>query len=462
MIVDVAHTPISLTAQDIVSVMLQMPASQYPVLLDSGHYQDYGLYTGRYLIAAYRPETCLQLEGEPLQRLDKLWAAWQISDSLKGNANIDNGLPCAYGAAIGFCAYDLGRQLEKLPHTAKSSHSVPDLWLCFYTELIVYDYLRQQATLIAVSHQSDCAKQCLESAYQEWQQLAQQVRPSQIVPAQSQAPIKYASNFTHTEYLAAVVQIKEQIRLGNIYQANLTQQLTFELKDLPAALIFQRLRSQNPVAFMTYLQTPDWAVVSASPERFLARTGANTIAAYPIKGTRPRGQSDREDLEIAQQLSTSEKDIAENIMIVDLLRNDLGRICEIGSIDASQLLSLQKLPTVFHLVSKISGQLKLPLTISELLQATFPCGSITGAPKIRAMEIIEQIEGVRRGLSMGALGWFGYDGQLHLNVAIRTLFMRNSYGYFNVGGGIVADSDPESEYQESWLKAQAMCQAIGC
>ncbi|MEW6733301.1 MAG: aminodeoxychorismate synthase component I [Acidobacteriota bacterium] len=470
----VTHRRLNLNVEQILKLILTLPATSYPALLDSCHYRHYRLYEGRYLIAAFNPELCLQVlagqiyefsrEGERLTsgnaliRLDQLLA--ERATAGLGNYQQEM-LPCAGGAALGFFSYDLSRNLVRLSGHSHSSHIVPDLFVCFYNTLIIYDYLTQETTLIVYSGKSAQAEARLQTAQSEIERLITRLpnTPLTELPS-SQRALNYYTNFTREDYLGAVVRIQEHISAGNIYQANFTQQFQIELNGLSPAAIFLRLRAHFPVPYMAYLRTPDWAIVSASPERFLHRIG-HTVAAYPIKGTRPRGRDASEDRRLSEELRTSEKDRAENIMIVDLMRNDLGRVSEIGSIDASELLTIQALPTVFHLVSKVSGQLRREIKLSTLLEAAFPCGSITGAPKLRAMEIIEEIEGVRRGLSMGALGWLGYDGNLDLNVAIRTLWICKDRGYFNVGGAIVADSDPANEYEESLIKAQALLCALG-
>lgn len=471
MISSVAHCTLNLSPEQILNFILQLPSSSYPCLLDSCQYQDYGLYTGRYLIAAYQPENCLQIidnnsyllsrqaeklvSGNAMAFLDEVLEDWKLPPEKQ----LANKLPCANGAAIGIFSYDLGRYFESVPKIAKVNHFAPDLFLCFYTVIIVYDYFLDQATLIACSQQPNQANLRLKSALSYLEKVGQSI-PKLKTTNKTLKKYQCNSTFTKESYISAVEKIKTYIKAGDIYQANLTQQFQFNLSGLDASEIFLKIREQFPVPFAAYLKTPDWSIVSASPECFLERFGQQ-IAAFPIKGTRKRGCDLESDKQLAEELINSQKDRAENIMIVDLLRNDLGRVSEIGSIDASKILSLQSLPTVFHLTSKVSGKLQEDIKFSDLLRATFPCGSITGAPKLRAMEILEEIEPTRRGLSMGSIGWVGYNGDLGLNVAIRTLFIQNDQGYFNVGGGVTADSDPLAEYEESLIKAQAMFQAIG-
>jgi aminodeoxychorismate synthase component I len=278
------------------------------------------------------------------------------------------------------------------------------------------------------------------------------------------------SNFTQPQYLAAVDRIKELIRAGDTYQVNLTQQLSVPLYgDVLPADIFIHLRRSHPAPFAAYLDRESSFVISASPEQFVTIKHAGsvrTIMASPIKGTRPRGTDAAGDEKMRADLLDSEKDRAENTMIVDLMRNDLGRICEFGSVKVDELCRLDVHPTLFHLVSDVSGKLREDVGYSDVIRAAFPCGSITGAPKIRTMEIIDRIETVRRGLSMGAIGCriapgiFGNDEIFEMSVAIRTMVVRDGEARFNVGGGITIDSDPEAEYDESMLKAKALLTSL--
>ncbi|HUS00014.1 MAG TPA: anthranilate synthase component I family protein, partial [Pyrinomonadaceae bacterium] len=262
------------------------------------------------------------------------------------------------------------------------------------------------------------------------------------------------------------------IRGGDTYQTNLTQQLRCEL---PSAMtpetVFWRLRRDHPAPFSAYLRRRSSTVVSASPERFFRTTRSNDIESSPIKGTRPRGRTRDADLRLRSELLSSAKDRAENTMIVDLVRNDLGRVCKYGSVAVEKLCDIEEHPTLFHLVSTVRGDLRDGVKLSEILRAVFPCGSITGAPKIRTMQIIDRTEDSARGLSMGAIGlylpesWdFGnalVDTVLDLSVAIRTMVIRDGEAVFNVGGGVVIDSVPEKEFEESLLKAQSLLNAIG-
>jgi len=273
------------------------------------------------------------------------------------------------------------------------------------------------------------------------------------------------STFDRAGYLAAVECVQEHIRRGDIFQANLSQRWTVPVDvaaapptTLPLAL-FESLARRSPAPFAGFIGAGDHAVVSASPERFLELRGRR-VETRPIKGTRPRGSSPAEDARLARELETSDKDRAENVMIVDVLRNDLGRVCETGSVATTGLCELEAFPQVFHLTSTVTGILRPGLDALDLLNAAFPGGSITGAPKIRAMEILDALEPVRRHLYTGSLGYVDWRGDADWNIAIRTALITSGAIYFAAGGGITADSDPEAEYLETLHKAEGMRLAL--
>jgi para-aminobenzoate synthetase component 1 len=266
------------------------------------------------------------------------------------------------------------------------------------------------------------------------------------------------SNFSHEEYIKAVAAAREYICAGDIFQVNLSQRFEADLNIAPYEL-YQRLRRINPAPFASYLNFDGVSVVSASPERFLKIRG-DRVETRPIKGTRPRGKSAVEDKALAQELLSSAKDRAENVMIVDLERNDLGRVCRYGTVKVTELAILETYPTVFHLTSTVVGRLSPGKSRIDLLKAAFPGGSITGAPKVRAMEIIDEMEPTRRSVYTGSIGYLSFDGGMDLNIVIRTFVIKGSKAYFQVGGGIVYDSEPEAEYQETLDKARALIQAL--
>jgi para-aminobenzoate synthetase component 1 len=279
-----------------------------------------------------------------------------------------------------------------------------------------------------------------------------------VIGVEAAEDIHLRSTFTHRGYLSAVARVREYILAGDIFQANLSQRFQAPLKETPVAL-YRRLRRSNPSAFGAYLDLGDIQVLSASPERFLKVSG-RTVETRPIKGTRPRGLGPMHDALLGQVLAESEKDRAENVMIVDLLRNDLSRVCLPGTVRVPELFALEQHPTVHHLVSTVVGELEPGRDAVDLLRATFPGGSITGAPKVRAMQVIAELEPTRRGVYCGSLGYLSVTGDMDTSIAIRTAVVRNGTVYFQAGGGIVADSEPEAEYRETLDKARGIIRAV--
>lgn len=355
--------------------------------------------------------------------------------------------------AIFSLSYDFGRRLHGQTTGNRRDAIEPDLFISVFDVLLVHDYSIGK-TFLAGDH--DRFDEIVDVISAPPKKLEETCAKGQMI----------RTSLPKSEYLDAIASIKEQIRRGNTYQTNLTQQLTVEIpKGLSTATIFQRIRRDQPAPFSALLERKDSTVISASPERFF-KVESGRICASPIKGTRSRGQNKAADDRLRNELLKSEKDRAENVMIVDLLRNDLGRVCEYGSIRINELCTLQELPTLFHLVSTIDGRLRLDTKPSQIIEALFPCGSITGAPKLRTMKIIDELEPVSRGLSMGAIGVyipneFGVPPMLDLSVAIRTMVIRDGYATFNVGGGIVIDSEPEKEWEESLIKARALLSSLG-
>jgi len=357
-------------------------------------------------------------------------------------------------AAIFSISYDFGRKLQPIPGSTTSNSDEPDIFVALFDTLSIHDYKKGKSFLIGNSEKLDLAEKQVRAVCFEEVKIADW---SQI-----------RSNFTRSEYVEAVELIKEHIRRGDTYQTNLTQQFSVELTDgLNAETIFARLRRDHPAPFSAFLKRRNSTVVSASPERFFSIED-QIISASPIKGTRKRGATPEQDAALKIDLAASEKDRAENTMIVDLLRNDVGRVCEYGRVEVEKCCEIETHPTFHHMVSTINGQLKDDTSVAEILRALFPCGSITGAPKIRTMQIIDEVESKPRGLSMGAIGYFipetGFEGLkpgFDLSVAIRTMVVKGNRAVFNVGGGITIDSDPKDEYEESMLKAKAIFAALG-
>ncbi len=353
------------------------------------------------------------------------------------------------GGAVGYFGYELCHFIEKLPASAERDVPFPDMHLAFYDHLVAWDHIEGSAYLIASGENAKAKLKSLEAKLF-----------TQREPLDSLAGFRdLRSNFTRDAYISAVKKAIDYIAAGDIFQVNLSQRFTAKTDVEPYAL-YERLRSLNPAPFAAYISLPEGEILSSSPERFLKLTGRR-IETRPIKGTRPRGKTPEEDEILSRELLMSKKDNAELAMIVDLERNDLGRVSSYGSVKVVEPRILEMYPTVFHLVATVEGYLHQTKDITDLLKATFPGGSITGAPKIRAMEIIRELEPTRRSIYTGAIGYIGFDGDMDLNIVIRTMLLEGGRAHFQVGGGIVADSEPEAEYEETLHKGRALLQSLG-
>ena len=429
---------IEMTADDLISALLALAAEETVCILDSCGVDHLGSHL---LIAGIGPVLVKEISGESAD------ASLSFLDAALSQKDL---------ASIFTISYDLGKKLHNIS-SKKLDRSEPDIFIAQFDTLIIHDYDTGLTKIECDPEKFDALRAKLFSSKGKFDREI------------AHSDVEVRSDFTRNEYLSTIETIKEQIREGNTYQTNLTHQLSAKLPcGLSPEIIFHRLRCDHPAPFAAFINRQDSTVVSASPERFFHVDGATRkISTSPIKGTRPRGTNPAEDAALRDSLLASEKDRAENTMIVDLLRNDIGRICEFGSVNVEKLCDLEEHPTLFHLVSTISGKLRNDVTYSDILKAVFPCGSITGAPKISTMRIIDEIEHSTRGLSMGAIGYYVPDGvfglreTLDMNVAIRTMVIRDGVVTFNVGGGIVIDSDPESEYEETLTKAKALLAAMG-
>ena len=393
-----------------------------------------------------------QRSGNPFDALREILNRFQ-SHPLPGD------LPFLGG--VGYFGYPLRCFIEELPATAHDDLELPDCYFAFYDAIVAFDHLSNQVYLcrsnanesFANRHHQQVEK--LRSILQS-ENYRSRHRYEKCVSHLShltKSPIK--SNISKSDYISTVQRAKAYIASGDIYQANLSQRLS-TYTDLPPTELYARLRQLSPVPYGAYLHCGDFQILSASPERFLRFSPSSRIVeTRPIKGTRPRGLTPELDRKLAIELLHSEKDLAELLMIVDLERNDLGRICEIASIHVPERVALESYSNIHHLVATVRGTLRGDADRIDLLKSCFPGGSITGAPKIRAMEVIDELEPTDRGVYTGSIGYFGFDGTMDLNIAIRTCILKDGHAYFHVGGGIVADSEPEAEYQETLDKASS-------
>ncbi|MFZ5828121.1 MAG: aminodeoxychorismate synthase component I [Bacillota bacterium] len=388
------------------------------------------------------------VEGDPLLHLQALLNKCRVE--------APPGLVGFPGGAVGYLAYDLGRQIERLPELARDDLNLPDVHLGFYDVVVALDHQRGEAFLVVAPLAGREAEAMAKA--RRWAAAMKRAEPlPDLGPV---APGRRAvSSYRRAEYLAAVERALDYIGAGDIFQVNLAQRFSCPWEE-GGWQLYRRLRAGTPAPFAAFLDMGSWQVVSGSPERFITvRDGI--IETRPIKGTRPRGKTPEEDQANAAELLASEKDAAELVMIVDLQRNDLGRVCEYGTVTVPDLRRLEATPNVWHTVATVEGRLRPGVTAREIIRATFPGGSITGAPKVRAMEIIEELEPVRRGVYTGAIGYIGFDGRMDWNIAIRTAVVKEGMAYFYAGGGLVADSAPELEYQETLAKGSGLARALG-
>jgi len=367
------------------------------------------------------------------------------------------------GGAVGYFSYDLYHFVEHLPSTTIDDLKLPECYFAFYDAIFTFDHLESRAYLVTTGFPELKEAQRMKRAGMRLEEMKNWLCPDHSVIAPARGPsqnkeITLKSNFTIEEYIKAVDKVREYIAAGDVFQVNLSQRFQADL-EIPHYELYKILRKVNPAPFASYLNFHGATIVSASPERFLKVQG-DLVETRPIKGTRPRGRNPAEDQMLAQELTNSTKDRAENVMIVDLERNDLGRVCRYGTIKVTELAILETFPTVFHLTSTITGRLHRDKSNIDLLKAAFPGGSITGAPKVRAMEIIDELEPTKRSVYTGSIGYLSFNGDLDINIVIRTFIIKEGRAYFQVGGGILYDSDSEAEYIETLDKAKALIQAL--
>jgi aminodeoxychorismate synthase component I len=361
------------------------------------------------------------------------------------------------GGAVGYFSYDASRHIEELPDTAENDLELPDAVFMFCGIFMVFDHVARTAEITVTADDGDP-----NAAYGEARDRVNGLIEKMNGPAPAPEPrrggkLAWESNFTKAEFCEAVERAKEYIRAGDVYQVNLSQRLKAAVESSPFE-IYSELRRLNPSPFAGYFDFGDWQLVGCSPER-LVKLENRIAQTRPIAGTIRRGGSEKEDGELKNRLTGDIKERAEHIMLVDLERNDLGRVCEYGSVRADELLVTESYSHVTHIVSNVVGRLREPYDGFDLARACFPGGTITGCPKVRAMEIIEELEPVRRGPYTGSMGYFGFNGDLDLNIIIRTLVMKDGLAYIQAGAGIVADSQPEREYRETLHKAEALVRA---
>ncbi|MDQ0340663.1 para-aminobenzoate synthetase component 1 [Caldalkalibacillus uzonensis] len=457
----------------------------YHVLLESGR-------AGRYSVMACQPVCVLkgknkelvitELNGQeqPVQQqvlrgnLLDLLRRWTASRQ----APAVNDLPHFCGGLLGFFSYDLTREIERLPQWSQDDLKLPDIYLLVFERVLVYDHEQDQHWLVVCQRSSGDleqnyaeAKACLlqwrdqlvavANTLQHQGEQEETTRTLSLWRHHSQQQDQRQDihpSFSKEAFIDAVQKVRDYIAAGDVFQANLSVRQSRPLL-VPPVQVYKALREINPSPYMGYLHFPDMQVVCGSPEQ-LIRLKRGQLNTRPIAGTRPRGMNREEDLRLARELINHQKERAEHVMLVDLERNDLGRVCRFGSVKVTEFMVIEEYSHVMHIVSNVQGQLAAGKDAIDVIRAVFPGGTITGAPKVRTMEIIEELEPVRRGLYTGSIGWIDFNGDMELNIVIRTLLAKDGWAHVQAGAGIVIDSVPEKEYQESLNKAKALWKAL--
>lgn len=380
---------------------------------------------------------------DPFEKLDEIIESYKIS--------INSNIPFVSGA-IGYFSYDIGRVLEDLPDESKEDFSIPDSIFIFFDNLIIFD-LQNKKTYITSVGQLEQSKNSILSIEKCLKNYIEGL-PINLEKTNNE----FFSNFDKEEYKKAIASLKEYIRSGDVYIANMTRRIWCNNNEKPYE-IYRKLRNTNKAPFSAYMNFKDFQIISSSPERFLSILDGK-VQTRPIKGTRPRGKDYEEDERNRNELMASEKDKSELLMIVDLERNDLSKVCKPKSVKVTELFKLEEYETVFHLVATIEGRLRENVSSVRCIRECFPGGSITGAPKIRAMEIIEELEKLKRNIYTGSIGYFDLRGNSDFNIVIRTIIKKGDKAYLGVGGGITWESIEEEEWLETIDKAKALMEVL--
>jgi anthranilate synthase component 1 len=371
------------------------------------------------------------------------------------------GLPRFVGGAVGYLGYDVVRYFEDLPDTAANEHGLPDAAFFIADTLVIFDHVKHQLIILANAHNTGDPDAAYDDALARIDRIVEMLRTPAPPPRAADRPLddNLTSNMSRERFEANVRRAKEYITAGDAFQIVLSQRFSRRTSAPPLA-IYRALRMLNPSPYMFFLRfSEDFSIIGASPE-MMVRLEDGVATMHPIAGTRPRGADEAADQQLAAELLADPKERAEHVMLVDLGRNDLGRVCEYGTVEVPDMMYVERYSHVMHIVSRVKGRIKGDMDAFDLLRATFPAGTLSGAPKVRAMEIIEELEGTRRGPYGGAVGYFSFDGSMDTCITIRSLIMTGDTVHVQAGAGIVADSDPAHEYDETVNKARALAVAI--
>lgn len=443
-------------------VFLSLYKLPYPVILDSstGGSNTFAAADPFLVIRSYGNKNIITFTG----REDRVSGdPFEVLKSLLKRFKVDAWQLPLQGGCIGYFGYDLKNLIERLPSKAVKTIPTPDLFFAFYDTVCIYNHPKKTAFMASTGYPEDARllreKRALNRLKGFKRLISKEGQERLHNISTPSIPLKpITSNFSKEDYINAVKKTLAYISAGDCYQINLSQRFSLPLPCHPLTL-YESLREENPAPMGGYLRLDGVEILSNSPERFLKIRGRD-IETMPIKGTIKRGEDPVKDLKMIERLKNSSKENSEHIMIVDLERNDLGRVCRYGSVRVEECKRIETYPTLHHMVSTVKGTLMDRINPLDAIKACFPGGSITGAPKIRAMEIIDELEPTARGVYTGAIGYIDFSGNCDLNIAIRTAIVHNNILYYQTGGGIVADSDPEREYEETLLKAEALYRAL--
>ena len=456
-----------------VSAYMKIRESEYSFLLES---VEGGEKWARYCFLGFDPSIIISIKGNevtlekkgqiesivikkgnPLVGLKEILAQYQPVEV--------EGLPRFSGGAVGFISYDMVRSFEDLPQQTKDDLEVPDARFIITDTLLIFDNVAQTIKIVSNAHiENGDIKKAYSQAVKNIEAVEEKLKADLLpdvhekVANDPENSTRIESNFEKDDFMDAVRKIKDYILEGDAIQVVLAQRLKFKISKDPF-LIYRALRTINPSPYMYFLKFGDLRVVGSSPE-ILVRLEDDKIEVRPIAGTRKRGKSEGEDRALEKDLLSDEKELAEHIMLVDLGRNDVGRVAKTSSVVVNEKFTIERYSHVMHIVSNVQGRLRDGLDSYDVLAATFPAGTLSGAPKIRAMEIIEELEPTRRGLYGGAVGYISFSGNMDTAIAIRTLLIKDDTAYLGVGAGIVADSVPENEFEETMSKGRALLKAI--
>jgi anthranilate synthase component 1 len=466
---------------DVFSADLLTPVSAYLRIAQGARYSfllesvEGGEKIARYTFAGANPEELFRYANGACVLESRDRVVWEERDPVSFlRARMERfqpvrlpGLPPLVAGAIGYFSYDMVRLIERLPRQLRDEIGLYDAMLMFYHGIIAFDHVQHRLWVVrnVFTEDEGSLRAKYEAAVREIKRTKRKLeepvaaeRPKKGAKAKKRAPLRVKSNFQRGEYLALVRKAKAYIRAGDIFQVVLSQRFSAKTQADPFE-VYRELRVLNPSPYPFYLQMNDVSIVGTSPE-MLVKVQGRDVFYRPIAGTQPRGKDEAEDLRLEKEMLASEKERAEHIMLVDLGRNDLGRVCEYGTVKVEQLLAVERFSHVMHLVSSLRGRLREDVDCFDALMACFPAGTVSGAPKVRAMEIIEELERTRRGIYAGGVLYLDFAGNLDSCIALRTMVIKNGVAHVQAGGGIVADSAPEGEFQETVNKSRALLTAL--